>query len=40
MVTPKEIDRLIDDIAIVIASGLNLALHPSIGPDDMDRYVN
>ena len=40
MVTPKEIDRLIDDIAIVIANGLNLALHPSIGPEDIDRYIN
>ncbi len=40
MVTPKEIDRLIDDVAIVIANGLNLALHPSIGPEDMDRYIN
>ena len=40
MVTPKEIDRLIDDIAIVIANGLNLALHPSIGPEDIDRYLN
>jgi len=40
MVTPKEIDRLIDDIATVIANGLNLALHPSIGPDDIDRYLN
>lgn len=40
MVTPKEIDRLIDDIAIVIANGLNIALHPSIDQDDIDRYVN
>lgn len=40
MVTPKEIDRLIDDIAIIIANGLNLALHPSIGPEDIDRYLN
>ena len=40
MVTPKEIDRLIDDVAIVIANGLNLALHPSIGPEDMERYIN
>ncbi|HYE81196.1 MAG TPA: GPR endopeptidase [Clostridia bacterium] len=40
MVTPKEIDRLIDDIAIVIANGLNLALHPSISEDDIDRYIN
>jgi spore protease len=40
MVTPKEIDRLIDDVAVVIANGLNLALHPSIGPEDMNRYIN
>lgn len=40
MVTPKEIDRLIDDIAVVVANGLNLALHPSIGPEDIDRYIN
>jgi len=40
MVTPKEIDRLIDDIAIVIANGLNVALHPSIGMDDLDKYLN
>jgi spore protease len=40
MVTPKEIDRLIDDIAIVVANGLNLALHPSIGPEEMDKYLN
>ncbi|MHB1394511.1 MAG: GPR endopeptidase [Clostridia bacterium] len=40
MVTPKEIDRLIDDIAIVIANGINLALHPSIGPEEMDKYLN
>lgn len=40
MVTPKEIDRLIDDIAVVIANGLNLSLHPSIGPEDIDKYIN
>lgn len=40
MVTPKEIDRLIDDIAIVIANGLNIALHPSIDQEEMNRYLN
>ena len=40
MVTPKEIDRLIDDIAIVIASGLNIALHPNVDQEEMDRYLN
>jgi len=40
MVTPKEIDRLIDDIAVVIANGLNIALHPSINQEDIDKYIN
>jgi spore protease len=40
MVTPKEIDRLIDEIAIVIANGLNIALHPNIDQEDIDRYLN
>ena len=40
MVTPKEIDRLIDDIAIVIANGLNIALHPNVDQEEMDRYLN
>ncbi len=40
MVTPKEIDRLIDDIAVVIANGLNAALHPSINQENMDMYLN
>ncbi len=40
MVTPKEIDRLIDDIAVIIANGLNAALHPSINEENMDMYLN
>lgn len=40
MVTPKEIDGLIDDISKVIANGLNLAMHPGIKQDEMDRFIN
>ncbi|MFZ5352905.1 MAG: GPR endopeptidase [Bacillota bacterium] len=40
MVTPKEIDRLIEDISKVIANGLNIALHPSIEQDDIDRFLH
>ncbi len=40
MVTPKEIDRLIEDISVVIADGLNIALHPSIEMDDVGRFIN
>ena len=40
MVTPKEVDRLIEDIAVVIADGLNVALHPGIDTKDLGRYIN
>lgn len=39
MVTPKEIDQFIDDIASVVASGLNMALHPSITPEDAPMFL-
>jgi spore protease len=33
MVTPKEIDEFIDDVADVLARGLNLALHPAMAAE-------
>ena len=39
MVTPKEIDTMIDDISNIIANGLNIALHEGIGMDDVNRYI-
>ncbi len=38
IVTPKEIDRVIDDISSVIANGINIAVHRGIGLEDIDRY--
>ncbi|MBA1335442.1 MAG: Spore germination endopeptidase Gpr [Firmicutes bacterium] len=40
VVTPKEIDDMIRDMSKILANGLNIFLHPSIGPDDVDRYIN
>jgi spore protease len=40
MVTPKEIDSLIEDISKVIANGINIALHPAIELKDVNRYVH
>lgn len=40
VVTPKEIDDMIRDMSKILANGLNMYLHPSIGPDDVDRYIN
>lgn len=40
VVTPKEIDEFIEDIAHVVAKGLNLALHPGMTPDDADAVTH
>ncbi|MDR7870196.1 MAG: GPR endopeptidase [Tissierellaceae bacterium] len=39
IVTPKDINVLIDDLSIVIANGLNIALHPGIDISDVNRYI-
>lgn len=39
VVTPKEIDILIDDLSIIIANGLNMALHHGIDLKDVNRYI-
>lgn len=39
IVTPKDINVLIDDLSIIIANGLNIALHPGIGISDVNRYI-
>lgn len=39
IVTPKDIDVVIDDLSIIIANGLNIALHPGIGLEDVNRYI-
>lgn len=40
MVTPKEIDDLINDLSQIIANGLNISLHPGIDLKDVNRYLN
>jgi spore protease len=40
MVTPKEIDSLIDDAAKIIANGINIALHSGIGLNDINKYIH
>ncbi|WFA09530.1 GPR endopeptidase [Tissierella sp. Yu-01] len=39
IVTPKDIDVTIDDLSIIIANGLNIALHPGIDLKDVNRYL-
>jgi len=40
MVTPKDVDSIIDNISKIIANGINIALHPSIHLKDINRYIN
>lgn len=40
IVTPKEIDEIIEKIARIIADGLNIALHEGITLNDVNRYVH
>jgi spore protease len=40
LVTPKEIDQFIDDIANIIASGLNAALHEAVDSDNVAAYTH
>lgn len=40
MVTPKEVDRLIDDIADIVAGGINQAMHPNIDYRNIHMYLH
>ncbi|MCX8131750.1 MAG: GPR endopeptidase [Clostridia bacterium] len=40
IVTPKEIDDIIERVSKVIANGLNIALHKGITLQDVNRYVH
>ncbi|ASS66049.1 GPR endopeptidase [Paenibacillus sp. D51F] len=40
LVTPKEIDQFIEDIANVIASGLNAALHDAVDSSNVAAYTH
>ncbi|MBP1156366.1 MULTISPECIES: GPR endopeptidase [unclassified Paenibacillus] len=40
LVTPKEIDQFIEDIANIIASGLNAALHEAVDVDNVAAYTH
>ena len=40
MVTPKEIDSLIQRVSKIIANGLNLSLHEGITLEYVDKYIS
>jgi spore protease len=40
LVTPKEVDEFIEDIANIIANGLNAALHEAIDMENVSAYTH
>lgn len=40
MVTPKEVDRLIEDMADLVAGGINQAMHPNIDYENIHLYLH
>lgn len=40
MVTPKEVDMVINSLSKIIANGINIALQPALDLDDINRYLN
>jgi spore protease len=40
MVTPKEIDDLIESISKIIAGGVSIALHPAVDPEEFHMYLH
>lgn len=39
-VTPKEVDAVIDRLSNIISNSINIALHPGIDFNDINRYIN
>lgn len=40
IVTPKEVDTIVEDISKIIANGINIAVHQGIDLKDVNRYLN
>ncbi|HLO04422.1 MAG TPA: GPR endopeptidase [Symbiobacteriaceae bacterium] len=40
VVTPKEVDEMIDDMAVVISGSLNAVLHTSVSAQELMNYIH
>jgi spore protease len=40
MVTPKDVDMVVDSISKVIANAINIALQPALGLNDINTFLN
>ncbi len=39
MVTPKEVDVVIDSVSKVVANGINISLQPELSKEEIDQYI-
>ena len=40
IVTPKDIDLLIESLAKIIANGINMAVQPEMNMEDINKFMN
>lgn len=40
VVTPKEVDTVIESLSKIIANGVNICLQPALTEEDINRYIN
>lgn len=40
VVTPKDIDKVIESVSKIIANGINIALQPALTLDDINKYIS
>ena len=38
-VTPKEVDEVIERLAEIISNAINIAVHPALTKEDINKYV-
>ncbi|UOF92862.1 GPR endopeptidase [Fodinisporobacter ferrooxydans] len=40
IVTPKEVDEFVEDVANILANGVNIAIHPAITSENVEMYTH
>ena len=40
MVTPKDVDAVIESLAKIIANGINMAIQPNLDMEDINKFMN
>ena len=40
MVTPKDVDLVVENLAKVVANGINIAIQPDMELEDINKFLN